>query len=248
MIFPIQPALGPLGVVIAGGGLPVGLTNFWKMEDASNGPRVDAVGTATLTDTTGGVAQVSGLVGFAARFDRALFESLSRATGDGMFTSATNKQSCAGWFKLATSAPVFQTVAATYWFTVGRGFVLGEVDVAASLIRCYVTSSSGSGEAGQFTWTGVAGEWHHIAMAYDGAGALNPDRLKVWFDGVEKSLIFSGTIPSTIGVPPIFTVGQFTGLSRNMDGDIDMLAFFRDTAIGQAQVDTLYGGGAGWQP
>ena len=37
--------------------------------------------------------------------------------------------------------------------------------------------------------------WHHVAMAYDGAGSTNADKLKVYVDGVEQSLTYSGTLP-----------------------------------------------------
>ncbi|MFQ5552085.1 MAG: LamG domain-containing protein, partial [Gemmatimonadales bacterium] len=41
------------------------------------------------------------------------------------------------------------------------------------------------------------GTWGHWAMVFDGAGATNDDRLKMYFDGVEKPMTFSGTIPAT---------------------------------------------------
>lgn len=42
-----------------------------------------------------------------------------------------------------------------------------------------------------------ADRWYHIAMVYNGTGADNPSRLKIYIDGVEQTLSFSGTIPAT---------------------------------------------------
>ena len=40
--------------------------------------------------------------------------------------------------------------------------------------------------------------WHHVLVVYDGSGAANADRLKMWCDGTAKTLAFSGTIPTVI--------------------------------------------------
>ena len=44
----------------------------------------------------------------------------------------------------------------------------------------------------------VAG-WQHITLYYDGGGAANADRAKVYRNAAEASLTFTGTIPTTIG-------------------------------------------------
>ena len=43
--------------------------------------------------------------------------------------------------------------------------------------------------------------WHNIQTVFDGTLTGNSDRLKVYFDGVQVSLTFSGTIPSNVGTP-----------------------------------------------
>lgn len=37
--------------------------------------------------------------------------------------------------------------------------------------------------------------WHHICVCFDGDGAANADRLKVFVDGVQATLAFTGTMP-----------------------------------------------------
>lgn len=41
--------------------------------------------------------------------------------------------------------------------------------------------------------------WHHWAFVYDGGGAANADRLKIYLDAANQSLTFNGTIPASMG-------------------------------------------------
>ncbi len=40
--------------------------------------------------------------------------------------------------------------------------------------------------------------WHSLIVNFNGNGATNADRLKAYLDGVEKTLTFSGSIPTTL--------------------------------------------------
>lgn len=44
----------------------------------------------------------------------------------------------------------------------------------------------------------TTGDWQNISFVYDGAGATNADRLKVYKDGVQVAGSFAGTIPATL--------------------------------------------------
>jgi hypothetical protein len=69
----------------------------------------------------------------------------------------------------------------------------------------------------------VAGNWYHVAFVYDGDGATNADRLKVYVDGVEKTLSFAGTIPSSLqNSSASVKIGKFGGiLGRYFKGVMD---------------------------
>ena len=57
--------------------------------------------------------------------------------------------------------------------------------------------------------------WHHLAFVYDGNGRDNAERLKIYIDGEEMPLSYTGTIPEkTTNVPFPFTFGQ---VSANPD-------------------------------
>ncbi len=51
---------------------------------------------------------------------------------------------------------------------------------------------------GYFNYSTVisAGQWHHVAVVYEGSGAANVDKLVAYVDGVPMTLVFSGTIPT----------------------------------------------------
>lgn len=40
--------------------------------------------------------------------------------------------------------------------------------------------------------------WHHLVAVYDGTGSTNADRLKLYLDGLAKTLSFTGTIASSM--------------------------------------------------
>lgn len=47
---------------------------------------------------------------------------------------------------------------------------------------------------------------------YDGGGATNADRLKLWIDGVAQSVTFTGTIPATVPAAALsLSIGCFSG-------------------------------------
>jgi len=55
--------------------------------------------------------------------------------------------------------------------------------------------------------------WHHAIVVYNGGGATNADKLKLYVNGTQQTLIFSGTIPSSITL-----TGENFGLGGNSDG------------------------------
>jgi hypothetical protein len=74
------------------------------------------------------------------------------------------------------------------------------------------------------TPTGVLslGNWHHIAMVFDGNQSGNANRLKIYVDGIEQSLTFSGTAPATTAsTTHLLQIGGLNDGARHLDGSID---------------------------
>ena len=64
-------------------------------------------------------------------------------------------------------------------------------------IKIFHTSGAITGETGVNLL--VAGTWTHVASVFDGSGAANADRQKLYLDGINRTLTFAGTIPSALG-------------------------------------------------
>lgn len=69
-----------------------------------------------------------------------------------------------------------------------------------------------------------SGSTYHIAVVYNGAGATNADKVKLYINGESKALTFTGTIPSSIttisGADTRFglrdvTINSFSGIMDN---------------------------------
>jgi len=73
--------------------------------------------------------------------------------------------------------------------------------------------------------------WHHFEAIYDGNGATNADRLKVYLDGVGKSVSFTGTIPASIAIASAFNLCSFS--MRTTTGDIDDVRLYRSLSANQ---------------
>lgn len=66
---------------------------------------------------------------------------------------------------------------------------------------------------------GAGTGWKHIVVIYNGAGAVNADRLKMYEGGMEKVLGFAGTIPASLpDDAQALSVGAFVGGGSALTG------------------------------
>lgn len=81
----------------------------------------------------------------------------------------------------------------------------------------------------------VANRYHAVVVVYDGAGATDADRLKVWIDGTQRTLSFTGTVPATKATNTeafYFTQpGTYT-----LNGKVDELAIWKGTLTDEQAV------------
>ena len=61
-----------------------------------------------------------------------------------------------------------------------------------------MTAATTSVITGDIAGAAVAGVWDHWAYVFDGAGAANADRLKLYKNGVNQTLTFTGTVGATL--------------------------------------------------
>jgi hypothetical protein len=87
------------------------------------------------------------------------------------------------------------------------------------------------------------GVWYHVAAVFDGTQTGNENRMKIYVNGVQKTMIIHGTIPSTLTQTnsPV-TIGGETTLSRYFNGIIDEVAIW-DIALTADEVLLHYTNG-----
>ena len=83
--------------------------------------------------------------------------------------------------------------------------------------------------------------WHNIQVVFNGTLTGNSNRLKVYFDGVETALSFTGTIPTSVGTPTGgYRVGQtFTDINSYGSSSIASVQIY-NRALSAQEVNQNY--------
>lgn len=112
--------------------------------------------------------------------------------------------------------------------------------------RIYAEVGNGSNSFGYWNAAGVVqnNTWYHLAMVYNGGLTNNSNRLKLYVNGVPRTLTFSGTIPaSTANLSTRDTaVGAAlnSGVASNwLSGKIDELRVY-NVALSDTDIQNLY--------
>jgi hypothetical protein len=144
--------------------------------------------------------------------------------------NATEYSICS-WFK----TPLNNQYQVIYsWFDGADGYLqLLLVDDGSFIVYNYRTSSAyGVSSSGIVS----ADTWYNALVVFDGSGATNADRLKVYINGSLITLTYTGTIPTQTGTmlgnglhfgAYVTTSGTFTWA---LEGNIDEVSIF-DSAI-----------------
>lgn len=129
----------------------------------------------------------------------------------------------------------------------GAGFGTGRTQLALwSDGNMYISlEASGTNAFGSFATNDT--NWHHAVMVFNGALSGNSNRAKVFFDGTQKTLSFSGTIPALTnssnnyecGIGPAFFGSRLHGASR-----VDDIRVFAQS-LDSSDIAALYASGSG---
>jgi hypothetical protein len=81
------------------------------------------------------------------------------------------------------------------------------------------------------------GEWNHIAMVYDGSQATNDTKLKLYVNGQEVTLTYSGSIPaSSASSDSPVTISSNSSKTSSIFGSIDEVSIWKD-ALSQSDIN-----------
>jgi len=176
---------------------------YYRFDESSGTDAYDDTGNNNATVTIGGTGSQTTIAAAhtasaTGKFGRCMsFDGTDdyASCGDVTPMNSATKLTLTGWFKqtaLDAGDMMFakgdSTTNNTWIYTWTDGYL-------------YTDLRNGSTTYGNFDYSSVvtAGKWFHYAMVYNGAGAENSDKLKVYIDGVEITQDFYGTLPSSLG-------------------------------------------------
>ena len=114
------------------------------------------------------------------------------------------------WINVDTFGSVYGSCALSQYYTV-CGPVASYLGYTNTFMASIQTAAGGNAEGVVKESNFVKNRWYHYCSVYDGSGTGNTERLKIFIDGVQKSLIYDATVPSTpytvssslaLGYPP----------------------------------------------
>jgi len=139
----------------------------------------------------------------------------------------TTEFSISSWFK----TPLTALQGLWVWFDGADGWLELNCSADGSMVANVTRFSSatyGIAAAGTLT----ADTWHNATLIFNGGGATNADRLKLYINGALITLTYTGTIPTQTGT--MLSSGLHIGERYNginyFNGNIDEVSIF-DSAI-----------------
>ena len=158
--------------------------------------------------------------------------------GTGLALNGVSSFSFSCWCYLDQSA-------LAYMFSHFDGGHLNDVSFASSWGDLVVTVDDGVNTSSYANAAGgvAINTWQHCACVYDGSGATNADKIKVYLNGAERTCTFAGTIPTTtasgISGEPVYLARGDGGYWK---GKLDEIAFF-ESALSESQIGEIYNEG-----
>lgn len=96
-----------------------------------------------------------------------------------------------------------------------------------------------SGSKNGHTAAPALNTWTHIAMVFDGSGSTNAERLKVYYNGVEQTLTYGGTIPATTGTYSTSYLGGRGDGTNEYTGYLDEVGIW-SLALSESTLQAIY--------
>jgi len=102
----------------------------------------------------------------------------------------------------------------------------------------------GSSAFGYLSSFSTTNEWVHAAVVFDGGGASNADKLKLYINGSLQTLAFTGSIPSTTDTNAnSMFIGTLESTSGYFNGRMDEISIFNND-LSADEVTALYNSGS----
>lgn len=148
---------------------------------------------------------------------------------------STSAFSVAAWVRTAATFPSDGTLVAQWGAT--ERFIM-RVATGGDFVVLLSAGTAGTGTVAAALATNT---WYHLAFTYDGSGSGNSGKLKMYINGVQQTVTFSGTIPGSVGNPTsLLSIGSRNTASTYFNGHMDDIIFVDNRAMTQNEVITHY--------
>lgn len=206
---------------------PADHLSLWKFE----GNLLDSSGNYDGTGH-GNISYISGVLGQALQFNEGYV-----SFGDVVELNSAEAFTFSTWVR--DDAPGAQKLL--------LGKINGldhDISVGTFLGRLYF--EVGDGENSYAYWANYSeeidvGEWEHLTFVYDGNEATNSGRAKVYLNGMQKPLFFSGTFPSQTSNLSLFSLLFSTSGANRWRGAIDE-TYLYTRALNGSEIMDIYEG------
>ncbi len=131
----------------------------------------------------------------------------------------------------------------TAWYTQTNTSVFGLNN--SILAGIGTTTTDGNTYAVTPANTISTGTWTHVAVVFDGTLSGNANRFKIYINGIQQTLTFSGTFPATTqATTSNARIGSTSDGNRYFNGQLDDARIY-NYAVSATQVQKIYNDGAG---
>ena len=138
------------------------------------------------------------------------------------FTTSQNTFSVSFWFKNSSVSGNVINIGGKIYFIMG-----------SNRIECWnLGNVNGRADTTGVVWGTT---WHNLTYVFDGSGATNEDRVKVYVDGVLNSVIYQNTQPTSTTATSVSTFISASPFGAYYNGNVDEVSIF-DSAINIADV------------
>ncbi len=191
---------GPVaGQVYFGAPLDDDLVGHWLLDETA-GVTVESRVGANSGTYNNSPSPATGLLSGAMSFDDSTADYISIADFDAVDTG--DKLTLSYWVNPDTIQPTASHVVKWEETNATNTSSWGvRADASGSELYVFIADAPGDGGNNFFATSNAnltAGEWANITFVYDGNGATNADRLKVYKNGLQLTGSFIGNIPATL--------------------------------------------------
>lgn len=179
-------------------------------------------------------------------FDGNHYVVISGTTNDFDFT---DRFTFVAWVKPNSGSLSDARGIASRWNDVGTQWAIGNFTSSSQSVAFALAAADGGSVSSPAAVTSASildnDIWSHIACIYSGGGVTEADRVKIYHNGVEQVLSFSGTIQATLNqVTSSVHLGFVgTGSILNWNGNLDEVGLYSE-ALSAAEISDIYNSGS----